>query len=59
MGYRPLNIMRMEYIIVAIVLMLVILIVMYTVGGGLVPAFKSAIDGILKNVGFVKTTAVP
>ena len=48
--------MRMEYIIVAIVLMLVILIVMYTVGGGLVPAFKSAIDGILKNVGFVKTT---
>ncbi len=48
--------MRMEYIIVSIVLMLVILVVLYMAGGGLLPAFKSAVDGILKNVGFVKTT---
>lgn len=48
--------MRMEYILVAIVLMLVILLVLYAVGGNVVPGFKSAVDGILKNVGFVKTT---
>ncbi|MBI4167991.1 MAG: hypothetical protein HY515_03475 [Candidatus Aenigmarchaeota archaeon] len=47
----------MEYIVVALVLMLVILIVLYVVGGNLVPGFKSAVDGILKNVGFVKTTS--
>lgn len=50
--------MRIEYVVVAIVLMLVILVVLYTVAGGLLPGFRTAVDGILNNTGFKTTTTV-
>lgn len=43
--------MRMEHIIVALIIALVVLLALITFSGGIVPAFKSGLKGLSDFVG--------